>query len=418
MITLFNYLLLSNIFTGSVVFFTVPFEFYLGYVFMVLFLGVYIFHYHKFQISSKFIIILLLFVVLSFFNFLSEDVSFFLLSKQIFGFLLNGLVYYLLIRVNKYNVDKLFRVYLNLAFIIALIGIFQAVCFSLHFKPGFDYSYFLPRFKQGGNVFGILRVSSILPEPSFFGAVMMPAVFVAISNIFKRENRFVSLKRSFLIVISVVLSFSMVSYAGIICACFLVMINYRKFKLIVFGALVITVFMMAAYTAPLIKRRVDDTAAVMVGKISPERANMSTFALVINALVAYKSFMHNPIFGSGLGSHPISFDKYNTSVINFKVFTVAPCKGDAGSLFLRLISETGLLGLVLFVYFIFKFYVSRKKHKHLWAISNSIFCLFFINLIRMGNFFSGGFIFFVWLYYFTGKQACVRNIKEQGILDT
>lgn len=412
MITLFNYLLLSNIFTSSVVFFTVPFEFYLGYIFMVLFLGVYIFHFHKLQINCNFIIVLSLFIVLSFLNFLLGDVSFFLLSKQIFGFLLHGLVYYLLIRVNKYNVDRLFSVYLNLAFIIALIGIFQAVCFSLHFKPGFDYSYFLPRFKQGGNMLGILRVSSILPEPSHFGAVMMPAVFVAILNIFKRDNRFISLKKSFLIVISVVLSFSLVAYIGIICSCILVMVNYRKLKLIVFGALAVTVFIAIVYIgAPLIKMRVNDTAAVLTGKISPERSNISTFATVSNALVAYKSFMHNPIFGSGLGSHPLSYDKYIAQVIDPTIRKMPLCKGDSSSLFLRVISETGLLGLTLFFYFIFKFYVSRKMHEDLWVINNSIFCLFFINLIRMGNYFSGGFIFFTWLYYFTGKQARAQNLK-------
>ncbi len=412
MVTFFNYLLLSNIFTSSVVFFTVPFEFYLGYIFMVLFLGLYIFHYHKLHINSNFIIILSLFVVSSFLNFLLGDVSLFLFSKQIFGFLLNGLVYYLLIRVNKYNIDRLFRVYLNLAFIIALIGIFQAVCFSLHFKPGFDYSYFLPRFKQGGNVLGILRVSSILPEPSHFGAAMMPAVFVAVLNIFKRDNRFMSLKRSFLILISVVLSFSLVVYIGIICSCILVMANYRKFKLIVFGALAITVFMAVAYTgAPLIKMRINDTAAVLTGRVRPERANISTFALVSNALVAHKSFIHNPIFGSGLGSHPLSYDKYIAQVIDPNIRKMPLCRGDSSSLFLRLISETGLLGLALFFYFIFKFYVSRKRHENLWVINNSIVCLFLINLIRMGNYFSGGFIFFVWLYYFTGKQARAQNLK-------
>ncbi|MDD5617692.1 MAG: O-antigen ligase family protein [Candidatus Omnitrophica bacterium] len=332
--------------------------------------------------------------------------------KQILGFILNGVVYYLLLKLNKYNVDRLFRVYLNLAFIVALIGIFQAVCFSLHFKPGFDYSYFLARFKQAGNVHGIMRVSSILPEPSHFGAAMMPAVFVAILNIFKRDNKFINLARSFLIVISVVLSFSLVSYAGIICACILVMANYRKFKLIFFGVLAITIFTVAVYTySPALKRKVDDTAAVLTGKIGPEKTNMSTFAMVTNALVAYKSLMHNPVFGSGLGSHPISYDKYNTCVINPKVYTVAPCKGDSGSLFLRLISETGLLGLGIFLFFIFKFYVSYRENEYLWVISNSIVSLFFINLLRMGNYFSGGFIFFVWLYYFVGKKASSQNLK-------
>ncbi|MFH1395484.1 MAG: hypothetical protein ABIH09_04930, partial [Candidatus Omnitrophota bacterium] len=82
---------------------------------------------------------------------------------------------------------------------------------------------------------------------------------------------------------------------------------------------------------------------------------------------------------------------------------------DAASLFSRLISEMGLLGIALFFYFIVKFYVSKKMDEHYWMISNAILCLFIVNLLRQGNYFYSGFIFFVWAYYFTYRNMRIEK---------
>ena len=76
---------------------------------------------------------------------------------------------------------------------------------------------------------------------------------------------------------------------------------------------------------------------------------------------------------------------------------------DANSLFLRLLSETGLFGIIVFFYFLFKSHLLKKrdKSKYLWIISNAILALFLIKLIRSGHYFVNGFFFFFWLYYFS-----------------
>jgi O-antigen ligase len=262
---------------------------------------------------------------------------------------------------------------------------------------------------------GLLKVTSILQEPAHFGAVMAPAMFVALLNIIKNKKYFISKIMSLAIIFSTLLSFSAVSYIGIIIAVVLIMLNYRTVKFIAAGILILFALTIFSYrNFSTLKLRADDTFLVMTNRIPLEFANLSTFAFVSNFLVTKKNFTDSPLFGSGLGSYPISYEKYIKQVINIDKRTIFLNNTDADSLLLRLISETGLLGVVLFFYFIIRFYVSKRKDDYYWMISNSILCLFIINLLRMGNYFYNGFIIFIWMYYFTGKN--ISNHGEVGSL--
>jgi hypothetical protein len=243
-----------------------------------------------------------------------------------------------------------------------------------------------------------------MQEPSHFGNVMAPALFIAILNIIKKQSYFISKKMSYLLLLSVILTFSLVAYFSIIVAFILILLNYRKAGLICVCAMIVSVFMFSAYRySPDIKMRVDQTISVIANKSQLGKANLSTYSFVSNGLVALKSFQHNLLFGSGIGSHPLSYDKYIAQVASPGFNRVYINREDAGSLFFRIVSETGLLGVSLTFYFIFRFYVSKKKDQYYWVISNAILCLLILNLLRQGNYFYLGFMFFVWAYYFTGK---------------
>jgi len=75
------------------------------------------------------------------------------------------------------------------------------------------------------------------------------------------------------------------------------------------------------------------------------------------------------------------------------------------SLFLRILSEMGLFGILVFFYFLFRFYLPKRKDRmdYLWVISSAVLVMFLIRLIRAEHYFSGGLFFFFWLYYFTWK---------------
>ena len=154
---------------------------------------------------------------------------------------------------------------------------------------------------------------------------------------------------------------------------------------------------------------------MLTGKANLTTVNLSTFALFSNSLVAYNSFRDNPIFGSGLGSHKLSYHKYIGDIVDVNKISTFLNVDDANSLFLRLLSETGLFGIIIFFYFIFKFHLSKKRDEsnYLWIINNAILVMFLIRLIRIGHYFIYGFFFFFWLYYFAWKFNKTQSKKHK-----
>jgi len=383
---------------------------------MILFLFFLLCFYGKFYINKISVITLFCILIIGLLNISAGNNSGPLFLKQFLGLIFNGIVYYSLFKLNNNNVDKLFRIYLKFCIVVAVIAIIQEASFLVGFKYGCDFSYLSPYIDQCGTTLGMLRVTSIFQEPSHFGSAMMPALFISILNILKWENNYISKRASCLIIISILLSFSVTAYVGIIIAFILIMLNHQRGRLIAVCIITLIGFSFVSYRyLPAVKRRVDDTVAVISGKKSLNNVNMTTFSFLSNGYVAYKSFMNDPLFGSGIGSHPISYDRYIEQIIGPEKRFINISKGAASSLFFRLISETGLFGVFLIFYFGIKFIVRKKNDSHFWIISNSILCLFLVNLIRMGNYFYNGFIFFVCAYYFTYLSARGNSIKDDHI---
>jgi len=425
MIKIFNYLLVLNVFLGGFVLFSSPFEFYVGYLFIVFFLMVYALYYDYVGINYKFLLLLALLTVCSLVNVYKNNTTIVLISKQLFGILITGSAYYLLIKVNKCDIEKLFVIYLRISLIIAVIGIFQEFSYLIGFKSGYDYSVFIPKWHVADTDWGVLKVNSILLEPAHFATSMAPAFLVSLDNIFRKSVFSQRKTDSIIIVISFILTFSAVAYIAILISLFLISYHAKKIRYTSLAMIVISVLAFSAYSyIPEIRTRVDDTFGIATGSIEATDANLSTFSLVSNAYVAYNSFFDSPLFGHGLGSHPISYDKYVFGVIGGdiqeEVFGIN--KDDASSLFLRLASETGLFGMVAVLYFVFKCYLKKSSNNTMQMISNSILCMLLVSLLRQGHYFYNGLFFFVWLYYFSYKIYMSMNpepyvLANHGIND-
>ncbi len=362
-------------------------------------------------------------IVFSLYNIYVAKDTFSLLAKQVIGIFSSSLIFYLLMKVNSYDVKRLFKVYLNLAFLVGLIGLFQELSYLLGFRAGYDFSYIFPSWRLHLSQAGFLKINSIMSEPSAFCYVMIPAFFAAITSFSKSNFKFLNKGRSLVIILSVVLSFSLVGYMGMFFSFMLLFFNYAKTRYLVVGTVLISILLFSAYdNIADLKIRVDDSINALTGKTELEETNLSTFTLFSNALVAWESFKDNPVFGSGLGSHSISHDRYMGKVVdvdavmaNYKYTFLN--KGDASSLFLRLLSETGLLGLFFIFCFVFRFWILKKNDKSgfLWVVSNAILAVFLIRAIRGGHYFVGGTFFFMWLYYFAGKSVIAMPKNYRGV---
>ena len=92
---------------------------------------------------------------------------------------------------------------------------------------------------------------------------------------------------------------------------------------------------------------------------------------------------------------------------------------DANSLFIRLMSETGILGLSLFFIFMFKFLLLKKGYEYpdirdYLLINQGIFILFVVRLLRTGNYFGNGFFLFFFIYYLSHKIVNKRIIEKRN----
>lgn len=415
MITLFNYLLIFNVFAGGFVLFDSPFEFYLGYIFIICFLFVHIFRYHNININRNFLLILIVLTLSSLVNVYFGNDTIFLLAKQIFGILITGSAYYLLIKVNNYEIDKSFRIYLRIALIVAIIGIFQEFSFLAGFKSGYDYRWLIKKWKPIPATGGMLRVNSIFAEPTHLVISMAPAFFVSLMSILRNNFFYLTKKASILIIICYILTFSPIVYVSLLISLVLIYFDKRKSKLI-FIALIMVIFIYVGYCyIPEIHMRVGDTIEVVTGEKQLTRSHLTIYAYVSNAFVAFKSFISNPLFSRGLGSHPISYDEFIGAGVSNAFWWAEGYTGinkaDANSLFLRLISETGLFGIIVVFYFIFRFFLKPGANNNLQIVNNSIFILFIIQLLRQGHYFYNGLFFFVWMYYFAYQISNKPNLK-------
>ena len=249
-------------------------------------------------------------------------------------------------------------------------------------------------------------------EPTHFAISMTPALFVSLTAIFNKNYFCLSKLSGILIITSVLLTFSTVAYIAILISLVFIFSKIWKLKYL----LIIPVFIFCAYTyIPEIRLRVTDTLNLINGSKKAVELNLSTYALASNAFVAGKSFFDNPLFGHGLGSHPVSYNDLLRSGASggfWRNNSVILNREDAGSLFLRLLSETGLFGILLVIYFIFKYRIKNTNNKTLQIISNAIFIMFTMQLLRQGHYFYNGLFFFVWLYYFAYKTNFIKQTDD------
>lgn len=389
-----------SVFINSYVFFKQPFEFYVGYLVYILLLPGFI---RKHGIPYNLLAIFSVFFATGVFNILIGNNTAALFFKVFTGLVLSYFFYYYVIREFDFDLEKLFLWYLKGAYIVALIGIVQFVSFQVGFTPGYDYHWLFNKwgFVSGGT-FGI-RINSVFSEPTYFASAISAAFFVSLHNLIRKETFGLSRPRSILIVLAYLLSFSGVGYSGVFLCVLLLAISYGLLRnLLLMVPVIIIVFALIYNNVKDFSDRYDSLIGLFSGStFKLGKTHGSSFILYNNYVVTYENFKSNFAFGSGIGSHPVAFDKYSLAK-HFKVTGFNSNSADANSMLLRLLSETGLFGTIIFLYITFKCYVRRDERfdsSH-WLISNSILVMILLNLLRQGHYFLLGFPFFFLIYYF------------------
>lgn len=406
---------------------SLPFDFYHYYLIYFVYIINYISKKKPVKLFERwFLITLLILFTGSIIGSVKQDILGFGFIKQVIGITFSSAAYYAFIRFNNFNLQKVFDLYLRVAFWVAAFGIFEEFAKIAGLGALFSHNKTVK--------LGFHRVWSIMGEPYFLAVVLIPALFFYGAKFFgNRSYR----DRGVLIKFGVILTGTLFTFssAGFMAIGFMTIIiawekglfSFKKGRILLLPFLLIGVFSAYQYMQKNMyefRTKINQTIeAFNKTKITPfmlDQMNSTTFALYSNFKIAQKSYSSSPFFGGGLGSHAKNYDKLFTTQFDPKYLERFGelNKYDANSLFIRLLSETGLLGLVLFFFFMFKF---RLKRKHLEVpelanfviINHGIFILFIVRLVRTGNYIGNGFFFFFFLYFFTAQQVKMHYKKKK-----
>lgn len=416
LITFFIYL---SIFIQSYIFFKEPFEFQFGYLIYILLLPGF---FRRHRLSRPLALIFLILLIVGLINILFDNNTIQLFLKVFTGMALSYFFYYYVLVQFEFNIQQLFKWYLQGAYICCLIGLIQFISFLIGFKYGYNFHYInLNKWGLtfGGN-FGI-RINSIFCEPAHLASIMSAAFFISLYNLTKKESVYINKFKSIVIIITYILSFSSLAQTGILVAILLLFLSYGIIKyLIVVVPLILITFNFIYDNVPEFRQRYDSIISLVEGdKFILGKTHGSSFILYNNYVVATENFKTNFLFGTGIGSHAFAFKIHSLSR-DIKQKGFDSNSADANSMFLRLMSETGLFGLIIISYIIITGYVKRdpKRLTYHWLICNAILLMILLNLFRQGHYFLYGFPFFIFLYYFNGvayKDLVNGNPSEHDL---
>jgi len=343
--------------------------------------------------------------------------------KIFIGLFVASIFFHHLIADQKFNVTTIFQRYATFGYWIAVIGCIQFASYQIGLAPGYNFNYFLNKWGVSeGGIFGI-RINSLFSEPAYIAATLAPLFLVSLNNLFKKRSDFLNRKRSIIVVACYAASFSSLGISAIFLALILLFSNYGFFRYVAIAAPALFFGYRIAYdNLPEFRDRFESVSYLFSsGDELARDVHGSSFVLYNNYVIATENWKRNPLVGTGLGSHAIAFEKYSLTK-KTGALKIEFNKADANSLFLRALSETGLLGIGFLLFLIVKFYVSKRKScddVH-WVISNGLLLIIFTYLLRQGHYFYNGFPFFVWLYYYVWKsnRATLANDFTEQNADT
>jgi hypothetical protein len=305
------------------------------------------------------------------------------LIAQLLGISISSIYYYNFIK--NYGVEKVFKVYLDFALLIALLAI--------------------PMFYLQINSFSEFRLNGILTEPAHYAAIMLPATYV-----FLRDKKYLRLG---IIFVTIFLSKSSIGYIGLGLILILPLLKTKYFVKYAWIVFIIigssSYYLSTQWNKPIdenksnvlvrrLKQTTKSLSAIYTGKFE-KHTNLSTYAFLSNSFITQKIVLDKP-FGTGLGSYQYEYDRYYSLIkpppylVELKQSKIN--KTDANSLFLRMLADLGIFAVLIFIYVGYRSYKLFSSEKKI--IQQSTFFYLIVKLIREGHYFSPEFYFFLFIF--------------------
>lgn len=372
----------------------------------------------------KFLVILSLFIFFQTFilNFPATfSISIF---KQYIGLILFSVTLFSFVSVYRDRIVNIIQIYYKFVLILACIGIVQCVFFTLFgftFKPqniisgksfGGGVDPFVPE------IIGLLpRAVGLSTEPAHYAVLMLPGIYIAFLVFVGRASKIGIYDKSIALIVLVgfVLSFSMVGYFGL-ALCLL-----SVFSGSLGGKLLPKIFISIFFIGLIFFISLTDLASKIttlpsmfsnIENFEYTSSDLTGFALASNLVVAREGLIKSHYLGTGLGTHKDNYDQVIYKLFSDSQVVFQLNRENAGSLFIRLPSECGILGLFGFVFFLYYYHLGKKIIDSPYKLINNLSLIILIGFaFRNGEYLSVFLWFFMAIYFYT------YNVSKNDLID-
>ena len=307
-----------------------------------------------------------------------------------------------------FDFEKIFNAYLKLALIASSVGVIQQLAYFADLNFVFDMRWLF--FNSADLTFNgnFLRVVSVFTEPSYFSYFLIPAVYFSIASIFFKDQT-LSLYQAIIIILALVLTFSSVGYLGLLAA-FLFQVRFSvKRSIYLFIVLFITMFLMLYSDSFLL--RISGIIDIYINGLT-EKVNLSSFILGLNSILALEIFSDYPFVGIGLGGARFYTLEYLNNFIanNYALEDhILRLEGslmlaDMGNMYLKLMVESGVFGMAILMWMLFKYKLSYIESFHAKNIAKASSLFVVIFSLRSGQMIRFELIYFIILYFMIVKK--------------
>lgn len=326
-----------------------------------------------------------------------------------FGLFIMELIvlYFYMYSIKSFKV--LFSIIYKAAVVLAVIGIVQEVGYIANIRALTDMTIFgfpRPNVYATGNL--LARVSSLYSEPASLNNIVSCAFFI---GLFGDKELGVNKFKNLILMIFVLFTQSSILYLSIV----LIVVIYTFYSDVTTNKKIFLTCIVLVVCALLVVGKFDFMNLIFqkLGTLktasSENSTDLSAFAVMSNLKISLAKIKDGLIFGTGFNSHRFYYDAYVSrfyTTIFMKLNTT-----DAASMYIRSISEFGLVGILYIILGLIKSFACAVKDK------NNALLLFTtvlaISLIRDGNYNrSLTLILFIFVFFFRKHENILFDIKR------
>lgn len=310
------------------------------------------------------------------------------------------LFYYQIFKFCKYSVNKWFSIYFKIVYFISIVGL---ITFAIQYITGINV---FPYTLDGTPTQSTLRLHAFLAEAGSFVVFTTPVIaYIILSPSYFSKN-----KRTSLIILT---AFILTQSTSACIALLLILLikfykSYKHFRLLLLACTIGGIGWITTNYYLIKPSEGNDTSSgfgavqlklfetmSVLENTTPyefENLNLSSYATLTNYWIAFNAPYR--LCGTGLGTHSQNYEHLYKS--SFDMYGLN--KDDAYSLFARLYSEFGLIGILLYTLFLIKYYNKNN------VISLCLLIFFITYLIKGGHYTLYGTALFHFLYYMIYKS--------------